>query len=100
MSNDNKQKSVKYILTILLFTIAIVGVTFSIILSLWKDVNLWHSIATFSLSALSGLIVLMHGISLLNKDDFDIFTSSFRLLSIFQIAFLIVAFSSLVFTLI
>jgi len=93
LPHEHEQEAAKlaFDITKQFITIAIGGIAFVVGLyssspTAVSSFLLWTTVVVFGLSALFGLVFLMHGVSLLSIDkSYDVYATGLRFLSIFQI---------------
>jgi hypothetical protein len=98
MPQDHEQEAAKlsFDLTKQFITLAIGGIAFVVGLSFStptaiSSVLLWITIAVFALSAVFGLVFLMHGVNTLSiQKSYDIYATSLRFLASLQIILVLV----------
>jgi len=93
---QKKAAELGFDLTKQFLTLAFAGIAFVVGLSFSSpdavsSLMLWLVIGTFGLSAVLGLLFLMHGVSLLGvQKTYDIYASSLRVLSTIQIVLMLI----------
>lgn len=98
MPNNHEEEAAKlgFDLTKQFITLALGGIAFVVGLSFStpnavSTVLLWSTVAVFALSTVLGLAFLMHGVNILSVDrSYDIYATSLRLLSAFQIILVLI----------